>query len=1346
MRTSCFSIALVLCTGCLQAQEPDDLAAARAKAEARDWHGTIAALTAAIDRLSDAEERNAAAEIAVQAGKAQRAAGDAAGALTAYETALRLRRLVHGEKDHADVAMDLDDIGTSLRSLGRSQEALARHEAAAAMAHRLAAGAADMLVAASENQLGMCLADLRRHDEALPHFQTSFANTRRLVGDQDAPNLALVMGNLAKSLFLLARYEESLRLREELYEMLQRTGGFGIPTAVPRQLLEIVMCLGALGRLPEALAQCELALSLHEEAAGSNDDAGRAEILAAMAQCLELVDRADEAIQRREQALELVRGACADRDDPRLVESLLGSGWSFAAVGRHEDALRCYEEGAAMAQRLAGGRDDERLAKARMGLGSCLAHLGRQREAMVHLAESLAVTRRAIGNRDHPDLARTLSQFAVAVHVAGDCDEACARHEEALAMRWRMLAGRDDRDLAANLTNLGLCLRDLGRFDEALPMFEAAIAMYRRLGGANVRGICSNLSNLALCLRDLGRLPEALHSAEEALRVARTAPGSGANLFRLQHNVALLLGDLDRDDEALAATEAATGAIRQRHAGADHPDLIAAELNLAVRRARVGRVVDALTACESASETASRLFGDSDHPLRPELALVHGECLQISGRSAEAVPHYEDAIAMQRRLFGPDHPLLPDLLGNLAVAHQDLGRHDDARRCCEEACAIIERLRERSRVSTDLRQAAFDRFKRVEVFERLQMLYLRAKMPAAAWDAAERSRGRSLLDLMEQQRFDVIEAALVNARRRGDASTAERLPKLRHDLAAVDLELDRALHDLTLLDDAPADDRHERREAVLARFRDSSQRRRQLLDECARRTGDVSPVGRTRSAVDVKGLLRDGEILLQYTCTPSAGLLYVLTSTGDVEALELPHAHATLTAAMASVRAEATGSVTPASARGRDPAASTVDGRAVASATLFASLIPEPLWPRLRNARRVFIAAHRALHAIPFEALVVGHRAGEPVRWIDEGPPISYVPTASMLCWLRQRGKDASDDATSLDLLAVGDPSVLEATPAVPQAGAFVLAAEDGGEGARIGLLPGDVIVSYDGQPVADDKALRDLIDQTHAAVEDGKRQGAPVFLRVWRRGETTDLAAAPDRLDIEVATGSAGSVAEARLDGEERIRRVMRAGEIERIRRLPPLTGARVETEAIARVFADRQASLHSLLGVDATEPAVFDLAARAKYVHFACHGIAEECAGQSLSMLVLSQAPNVMPGDDGLLKLSDLFGPWRGRLSSCRLVVLSACRTNVGPTLRDEAPQALPIGFLFAGASAVVSSLWAVDDTSTKDLMTDFYGRLLAGETDRLKAFTDAKKALRQKHPDPFRWAPFLFMGSPD
>jgi CHAT domain-containing protein len=117
----------------------------------------------------------------------------------------------------------------------------------------------------------------------------------------------------------------------------------------------------------------------------------------------------------------------------------------------------------------------------------------------------------------------------------------------------------------------------------------------------------------------------------------------------------------------------------------------------------------------------------------------------------------------------------------------------------------------------------------------------------------------------------------------------------------------------------------------------------------------------------------------------------------------------------------------------------------------------------------------------------------------------------------------------------------------------------------------------------------------------------------------------------------------------------------------------------------------------------------------------------------------------DDGLLDLEDLLHRWRARLTSCRLVVLSACQTNVGPTHRDEAPQALPMGFLCAGARAVVASLWAVEDDATRELMVEFYRRLAAGG-DGLAALTAAKRALRTRGAATLSWAPFLFVGTPD
>jgi len=77
--------------------------------------------------------------------------------------------------------------------------------------------------------------------------------------------------------------------------------------------------------------------------------------------------------------------------------------------------------------------------------------------------------------------------------------------------------------------------------------------------------------------------------------------------------------------------------------------------------------------------------------------------------------------------------------------------------------------------------------------------------------------------------------------------------------------------------------------------------------------------------------------------------------------------------------------------------------------------------------------------------------------------------------------------------------------------------------------------------------------------------------------------------------------------------------------------------------------------------------------------------------------------------LTLADIFAL---DFRECRLVVLSACETGISDfsSISDEYIS-LPSGFLVAGSSSVVPTLWAVNDLSTSFLMIKFYQLLKAG-----------------------------------
>jgi CHAT domain-containing protein/Tfp pilus assembly protein PilF len=128
--------------------------------------------------------------------------------------------------------------------------------------------------------------------------------------------------------------------------------------------------------------------------------------------------------------------------------------------------------------------------------------------------------------------------------------------------------------------------------------------------------------------------------------------------------------------------------------------------------------------------------------------------------------------------------------------------------------------------------------------------------------------------------------------------------------------------------------------------------------------------------------------------------------------------------------------------------------------------------------------------------------------------------------------------------------------------------------------------------------------------------------------------------------------------------------------------------------------------------------------------------------SGLVLAGANQRNSGDeDGILTALEAAGL---DLRGTQLVVLSACETGIGQVATGEGVYGLRRSLVIAGAQSQLISLWLVNDTGTKDLMIDYYQRLLAGE-GRSKALRQTQLAMlhNEEYNRPYFWASFISSG---
>jgi CHAT domain-containing protein/Tfp pilus assembly protein PilF len=897
------------------------------------------------------------------------------------------------------------------------------------------------------------------------------------------------------------------------------------------------------------------------------------------------------------------------------------------------------------------------------------------------------------------------------------------RYADAIPLAQRALAIRDktaeeDSDTADSLNNLALLYHSTGTYDEAEPLYQWALAIRMRVFGPDALEVAESLGNLGELYRAMGNYTEAK--------------------VRLQRAVEIIEKDL----------------------GSEHPELVEALNSLAIIQQGTGAYTEAETLLERALRICNTSMGD---PLRSALTLNNLAFLyQDTGAYPRAEQYFQRALELHNNLLGPEHPDTVTSLNNLAALYEVLGFHNKAEPLLRRALAARENALGPKHPATArsvnnlaaLYQDAGDYGKAEPLYlqalaiqettlgpdhpdysatqnnlatvyhatgayEKAEALYNRALVIQEKLYGAERPEIVSVLSNYAVLRWAAYGASaalsLANRAQRIDeegiisfllyGSEARKqayLQQLRGRLF-INISLSLAVPDRrgTILG---LDAVLHAKGRVLDAMSDSAARLRRSVNPDDRVLFDqLASIAQQVSAVTFQGL---GQLPLDVYSKRLADL------TAQQDQLETE-----LSKRSAEFRRE----MTPTTFA--EVQAALPDETALIEWFRYRPFDPkaqERKRPRLGNARYV--------------AYVLRHN-GEPA--------VVDVGEAEAIERLIQDFRTALSDPQSAYVKeAASELSNQLIKPLRPHLGNAQqwLISPDG----TLNLVPFAALVDENGAYLATQ------VDVTYLT------SGRDVlrFEAFSDPGPSAVVVADPDYgQDI-------GPTAKANL-------RIIpsRSSDLDRGGMVfDPLPGTAEEAKALNTLFQNMEQEV--LTQANATEDRLKRLHGPS-ILHVATHGFFlkdNETAGADYGrsefpdkqrFMPLSENPFLRSGlalaganlrhsgetDDGILTAAEVA---QMDLQGTQLVVLSACETGVGEVQNGEGVYGLRRALVLAGAQTQVASLWKVADEATKDLMVDYYQRLLNGE-GRSVALREAQRTMiiSKERSHPYYWAAFVPIG---
>jgi CHAT domain-containing protein/Tfp pilus assembly protein PilF len=996
---------------------------------------------------------------------------------------------------------------------------------------------------------------------------------------------------------------------------------------------------------------------------------------------------------------------------PKVASTYNNLGNVLKSMGNFQKAIAYYEQGLHIQQQLLGPKHPQ-LAGSMNNIGTMLQEQGEYNKALTWLQQALAM-RLSLYGELHQEVADSYYSIGTICEQLANYDSAFAYYERALRIEIQVLDGQQSTSLAATYSSIANIYRAKGFYTHAQEYYQKAIAIEVHVLGEQHPLVASSYVGLGTVYYLQGEYARAIHYHQQALDIYHQANQTN------HANLAICYNNLGNDYFALKSYIKAREnyeqalSIAQAHYAGTHPSIAAYMTSIGLTHRAIGHYALALSSYRQALAIQEQVLG----AIHPDIASTLnniGTVLDNQQDYRNAISYYQRALAIWKPLFGPKHPSVAMSYNNISMAYGSMGQLTQAlvyvdsslNAYCTDQVSVKADLAQLKRTITspDILKHAL-----------LSKALLHQREP----DGVGITQAQAAIGFADRLIDSLRKAYTYEGDKLQLSENANQIYGLAVELAYASSDIDQAFYyaeknKAVIL----AQTLNEAQALKLGSIPDSLvQKERELKLSLAYLNKAIVDMQQKCPACDSLQLKQLKQARFNDQQAEAKLIRHLEQAYPDYYTLKYQYQTTTISALQQGLLME-------------NPQTAVLNYFLTDSA-LFSFCITKDTavfyrqsldTTAFRSTNRLVLAIHKLNHALKDARLVF-----DPIDRLHDPASQLYqyliMPFHSMLS-----GKD---------LLVIPDAALLT----IP----FEVLMPPGTSETK-----SNPVEASNSEPQSP-KELLSVWKQLPYLVRSHSisyAYSATLLYQSWKmaqekRGKVTSgsphrgfIGFAPvfDEYDSFLAKVEAEkwAMSAKRFNVPPHLKAILSDHTY-----YPPLEGTEREIEAIQKLFTRYHLPAQSYLREQANELHfnTLDLA-HYQYIHFATHGVVDEEI-PSHSYIVLGAFPDST--SDNLLTSSEMYG----LELDAELVVLSACQTGKGKLRAGEGIIGLTRGLLYAGARNLLVSQWNVNDASTAELMTKFYAKILAGQSNR-QALREAKlELLSSKFACPYFWAAFVLVG---